>query len=270
MPLEIAVLLDLRAVEWEGRGVEIVLPPPGGRGIAPAPDVPRMSHREYGHRVGVFRMLREFSARGVATTVVMDVLTAEHYRPVLAAVLGSGAEVVAGGLSGSRAITSRMSLPEEQDYIGQTLERLEHATGLRPSGWSGVEQSQSERTPALLAEAGLTHVLDLCNDEQPYPLVEAEPLWALPVSWELSDLATMFHRGVTSRTYGRSLVLATERLRSDGATAPRTLLLHLHPWISGQPGRIGAVLAAIDQVRSAPGTLWTTPQAMLGRWRGSR
>jgi len=269
VPLEVGVLLDLRAVEWEGRDVEVVLPPPGGRGIAPAPDIPRMSHREYGHRVGVFRMLRELSEQQVTTTVVMDVLTATHYGPVVEAVMRSGAEIVAGGLSGSRAITARMSRAEEEDYIARTLAGLEAATGVRPDGWLGVEHSQSTRTPALLAAAGLTHVLDFGNDEQPYPLLEAEPLWALPVSWELSDLAAVFHRAVTPRTYGRSLVLAAERLQADGATAPRTLLLHLHPWLSGQPGRIGAVLAALDHIGAMPGTRWTTPRTLLARWRGA-
>lgn len=265
-PLMVGVLLDLRAVEWEGRDIEVVLPPPGGRGIAPAPDVPRMSHREYGHRVGVFRMLRELSARRIPTAVAMDALTATHYQPVVEAVMEAGAEIVAGGLSGSRAITSRMSRGEEEDYIASALAGLEAATGERPQGWLSVEHSQSERTPTLLAAAGLTHLLDFGNDEQPYPLLEAAPLWAVPVSWELSDLAAVFHRAVTPRTYGRSLVQATEQLASDGDVRPRILVMHLHPWLSGQPGRVGSVLSAFDRIGAIPGVHWTTPRTMLEVW----
>ncbi|GIT01551.1 MAG: hypothetical protein CM1200mP27_01760 [Chloroflexota bacterium] len=51
----------------------------GGLGVRPFPDFPRFSHREYGHRVGIFRVLDVLQKLGINATVAMDSQTAEHY-----------------------------------------------------------------------------------------------------------------------------------------------------------------------------------------------
>src|SRR5882757_2707791 len=111
----VSVVLDLGAVEWEmDIDADRAEPrPPGGRGVSAPPDVPRMSHREFGHRVGVFRLLRILHSLGIAPAAVIDVLTAEHYRPLLEHLLPAVTEVLAGGLSASRPISAAMSEDEE-------------------------------------------------------------------------------------------------------------------------------------------------------------
>jgi allantoinase len=178
----VAVLVDARAAEWETAAPAVGVP--GGRGTAPYPDYPRLSHREYGHRVGIWRLSGMLEELGVPWTAVLDVLTAEHYEAVLSLVLSQAKPVVAGGMSASRPITSRMVLAEERDYVESTLDRIQRATGTRPAAWMGPGWSQSTNTPRVLAEAGVELTLDWGNDELPYPIEAAPPLWAVPVSWE--------------------------------------------------------------------------------------
>lgn len=267
--LSLSVVVDLTAVEWEAPGNEPIVRPPGGRGAALFPDYPRMSHREYGHRTGIFRLLDHLDEVGVPVTVVIDVLTARHYPSLLEHLRPRTAEFVAGGISASRPITSAMGEDEECDYVGTTLDALEQALGLRPAGWAGPQQSQSARTPGILADLGVTYTTDWGNDEQPYAFRgEAEGLWSFPVSWELSDLSAMT-RDVADATYAASIVEAAETMESDGADHPRVMGLLLHPWISGQPYLTPLVRDALRRVLASGSVRATAPGNVLAAFRQS-
>jgi hypothetical protein len=255
----VSVVLHLGAVEWEGAQAGAPRPP-GGRGIAAPPDVPRMSHREFGHRVGVFRLLQILEGLGIAPAAAVDVLTAEHYRPLLDHLLPVASEVLAGGLSASRPITSTMGEDEERDYIATALDRLAAVVGSRATGWLGPEHGESARTPALLAEAGLAYVADWANDDLPYLMPGAGGgLWAFPLSWELSDFATAYLREVSPWTWVASVADAFDILHAEGG---RLLTLHLQPWLSGQAFRAAAVESALRHVRDA-GEVWFAPPAAV-------
>ena len=258
--IALSVLIDLTAVEWEQPNQPAIVPPPGGRGTQAYPDVPRMSHREYGHRTGVFRLLEAAEDLNIRPAVIIDVLTVEQYAPLLEHLDGRVAEYLAGGLSASRAITSRMSIEEERHYIGSTLDRLEGGLGVRLPGWVSPQRSESTRTPRLLAEAGVRYVGDWGNDEQPYPFEgEASGVWSFPLSWELSDESAMFLRKVSPSSYARALTDAHTVMKADGASSARVLGLHLHPWLTGQPFRINAVSRALERIVADDGTWLANP-----------
>jgi peptidoglycan/xylan/chitin deacetylase (PgdA/CDA1 family) len=114
----LCVIVTLEHLEWSRPPGSFQLPTlAGGYGPGPFPDVTGWSHREYGHRVGIFRVLDVLARHGVTPTIAMDVLTAEHYPFLVRHCLGRGAEIMAHGISVSRMITSRMSDEEEREYI---------------------------------------------------------------------------------------------------------------------------------------------------------
>lgn len=254
----VTLILDMRASEWEPPETAPVLPPAGGRGIAPYPDFPRMSHREFGHRVGVFRLLDITRSLGIAPAAVVDVLTVEEYGPLIDHLSAATSEFIAGGLSASRAITSSMGDDEELDYIRSTIARLSAKLGRQPVGWLGVEHSESTRTPHHLSRCGIGYVADWGNDEQPFPM-SVPNLWSFPLSWELSDLRAMFQRGVLPDDYARAIVEAFDVLHHDGATSGRVLALHLHPWISGQAFRAESIERALAHLKSRSDVWWASP-----------
>lgn len=261
----VSVVVHLTAVEWEDTA-SVAPRPPGGRGTGDPPDVPRMSHREYGHRVGVFRLLRVLEAVGIAPAAVVDVLTVEQYQPLMNHLLPAASEIVAGGLSASRPITSRMTEDEERDYIGTSLDRLSQALSSRPTGWLGPEHSESARTPALLAEAGLRYQADWANDDLPYPMTGAGPaLWAFPLSWELSDVATAYLRMVSPDTWADSVIAAFDVLHGEGG---RLLSLHLQPWLSGQAFRAASLERALRHLHDAGDVWFASPSDIVDHCRG--
>lgn len=259
----VSVVLDLGAVEWEETPPAV--PPVGGRGVGVYPDFPRMSHREFGHRVGIFRLLDMLHDLDIRPAAIVDVLTAEHYVEVIDHLRPAVGELVAGGLSASRPITSLMTEDEERHYIATSMDRLIDVLGVRPAGWRSPEHSESSRTPGLLAQAGLQYLLDWCNDDRPYPMSAEGDVWAFPLSWELSDVAAVHIREVSAEDYGASLTEAFDVLSDEGATSGRVLALHLHPWLSGQPFRASAVYQALRHIH-ASGTAWITTPHEIVNW----
>lgn len=256
--LALSVVIDLRAAEWESPENPPLIPPPGGRGISPYPDFPRMSHREFGHRVGIFRLIGILDSLGIRPAVAIDVMTVEEYPGLLEHLLDSTSEFIAGGLSATRPISSNMTEDEELQYIETTMDRLAGGLGIRPEGWLGVSHGESHRTPGLLAECGVRYVADWGNDERPYPLtVAGHDIWAFPLSWELSDLRAMHERGVSSKVYGESIAEACDVLAAD--TPGRVLALHLHPWVAGQAFRAEELERAFRSVSDQPESWWASP-----------
>ena len=164
--IALCVIVNLEHMEWrtpEGAFQSASLA--GGYGPSPFPDVTRWSHREYGHRVGIFRLLDSLDRYGIKATVAMDVLTAENYPYLVRHCLSRGCEIIGHGVSVSRQITSNMPEQEEREYIKTSVDGLTLATGTAPLGWLGPEYGESARTPQLLAQAGISYVCDWTNDE---------------------------------------------------------------------------------------------------------
>ena len=266
----LCVIVVLEHMEWE--------PPPGSYqvanlagGSAPRafPDYARLSHREYGHRVGVFRVLDVLDKYGIKATVAMDALTAENYPYLVSHCLDRGCEVIGHGISVSRMITSNMSLEEEDEYIRASIDTLTRATGSAPQGWLGPEYGESTRTPQLLAQAGLRYVCDWANDEQPYPMKTDEgQLFALPVMLELDDVIALAHRRVTIDSYGSMLKQAFDTMYRDGSSNGRLMVLNLHPWLIGQPFRIGVLDDAFGHIMRRQGVWAATGSEIIDWYRG--
>jgi allantoinase len=221
----------------------------GGYGWGPFPDVTAWSHREYGHRVGIFRVLDVLEKHAIKPTIAMDALTAEHYPFLVRHCMQRGCEIIAHGVSVNRMITSRMSEEDEREYIRASIDGLTRAIGTRPNGWLGPESGESARTPQLLAHAGIRYVCDWANDEQPYRMKVPEgELHALPVSFPLDDVNALWDRHIDTDRYGAMVRETFDTLYSDGTDNARLLVLNLHPFLIGQPFRIGCLAAALAYV----------------------
>ena len=265
--LALSVVVTLEHMEW--------LPPEGsfqpgnlagGSAARPFPDYARISHREYGHRVGIYRVLDVLERHGIRPTIAMDALTASNYPYLVRHCLDRGCEIIGHGVSVSRMITSNLSEQEERDYIRESLDALIEATGVAPVGWMGPEYGESERTPRLLGEAGIRYLCDWANDEQPYPLkVPAGELFALPVMLELDDVVAMAHRKVMVDRYGAMLTESFDEMYDDGADNGRAMVLSLHPWMIGQPFRIGVLDEALGHMMRRQG-VWAASGAEVVDW----
>ena len=263
----VCVIVTLEHMEWS--------PPPGtyqnpalsgGYGASPFPDVTRWSHREYGHRVGIFRLLEVLQKYGLKPTVAMDVLTAQNYPFLVRHCQNLECEIIGHGMSVSRLITSNMSEPEERQYIAESVQGLSAATGVPPRGWLGPEYGESERTPQLLAEAGIEYVCDWTNDEQPFTLNTApHRLLSLPVMLPLDDVSALWDRHVTIGRYVEMVQESFDTIYREGDDNGRLMVLNLRPWLMGQPFRVRYLAQALAYMMGHQG-VWAATGSEVADW----
>ena len=263
----LCVVIPLEHMEWQVRpGSFQVARLSGGSSPREFPDYARLSHREYGHRVGIFRLLDLLQKHGIRATIAMDALTAQNYPYLVKHCQDRGCEFIGHGISVSQMITSNMTEGEEREYIQTSLEALSKATGTQPRGWFGPEYGESDRTPQLLAQAGLTYVCDWTNDEQPFPMTTGEqPFFALPLMYELDDVVSISQKLMPVFDYERMLCESLDVLKEDGATTGRLLAVNWHPWLVGQPFRIGSIDRALSHIRSQGG-VWPATGSEIIDW----
>lgn len=222
----------------------------GASGLPPVqPQYAQVSTREYGLRVGFFRLAQALEDAGVRPAVALDAMTAEQYPFLVEYCLEHGYELIAHGIAATRPITSAMSLEDETVYLADSLRRLEYATGQVPSGWFGPSWSESTRTPGLLASFGLDYVCDWPNDEQPHLMGgAAASLVSLPMMMEYDDNYSLIVRNQTVGEYADAIRRGGARLALDAQASPRFLGLSFNAWISGKPWRVRAIAAAVRSV----------------------
>ena len=264
--IALSVVITLEKMEWIAPEGSFTVTLPGGIADRPFPDYARISHREYGHRVGIFRVLDVLERHGLKATVAMDVQTAEANPYLVDHCLQRGCEIIGHGVSASQMITSRMPEEEEREYLHASVEALRRATGVAPKGWLGPEHGESDRTPGLLAEAGLSYVCDWVNDEQPYAMTSgAGGLFALPLMWELDDINALWDRKVPIDRYGQLIQESFDGLYRDSAETGRLMAFNLHPWLIGQPFRISFLDQALSYVVRRQG-VWAATGSEVIEW----
>ena len=262
----LCVIVNLEKMEWSPPEGSFTPSLAGGSIGRAFPDYSRMAHREYGHRVGIFRVLEVLDKHGIKATVAMDALTAENYPYLVAHCKGRGCEIIGHGISVSQMITSNMPEEEEREYIRTSVEALRRATGTAPAGWMSPEYGESSRTPGLLAQAGISYVCDWANDEQPYPMkAQWGELFALPTMLEMDDIHALWDRRVAIDRYGLLLREGFDTLYRDGEQNGRLLVLNLHPWLIGQPFRIGVLDDALGYMVRRQG-VWAATGSQIIDW----
>ena len=266
-PLALVVVVNLEHMEWDAPdGSYQAANLAGGSTARPFPDYARISHREYGHRVGIFRVLNVLQKYSITPTLAVDALTAQHYPYLMNYCMNRGVEFMAHGISVSQMITSNMSADQELKYIQETMAAIKIATGAYPVGWLGPEYGESERTPQLLAKSNIKYVCDWANDEQPYPLKSPDgELTALPIMLELDDVIAMAHRRVNVDRYANMLTESCDVLYENGSDNGRLLVLNLHPWLIGQPFRINYLDEALSTIMNKP-LIWAATGSEVTNW----
>ena len=262
----LCAVVCLEHYEWSPPA-DAYMPPnlPGGvRG--PFPDIASFSRREYGNRVGIFRVMEVLDRWGIKATVAMDATVAEHYPFIVQECQKRGWEFIGHGIAVNRMITSNMSEDQEREYIQASLAAVEKATGKRPVGWLGPEYGESDRTPAILAEQGVRYVCDWPNDEQPYRMkVPQGALVSLPLLLDVDDTVAHWNRKVPIARWARMVTEAFDVLYQDGAKSGRLLALNLHPWLIGQPFRIPHLDQALEYICRQEG-VWKATGEEIVNW----
>ena len=267
--LAVCLLVELGHYEWQPPDNAFDPPthtPP--HSMNPYPDYVTVTFREYGHRIGIFRMMEVFDGLGVKATVPMDAYTADHYPRLVAECTSRGWELIGHGLTQRQAITNLMSEAAERDYIERSIAALRKATGRTPAGWLSPEHSQSIRTPQLLAEMGIRYCCDFPNDEQPYRLcTPSGELYALPTMIEIDDTIGHYNRKLPLQRWVQMVKETFDVMHRDAGETGLLLAFRLHPWCVGQPYRVKYLEEIVAYMARRQGTWMATGSEIIEWYR---
>jgi peptidoglycan/xylan/chitin deacetylase (PgdA/CDA1 family) len=225
----------------------------------PAPDLVNTAWRDYGNRVGAFRLFDRLGALGIRPAVLLNTNAYDEAPEVLTAARGIGAEIVGHGLSNSDSLAGRSEV-DERSYLTAVADRIRREEGAAPGGWSSPWLAHTSSTIDLLAETGYRYLLDLRLDDQPVWLVtRGGPLLAIPYAAELNDSSTMIGRQASAAEFAQMIVDEAAELHAAAAEQPLVLSIVLHSFISGTPFRLHQVGQALRAVAALPGTWFATP-----------
>jgi allantoinase len=245
----------------------------GGLGLSYSPGIPHpntynWAWREYGNRVGGWRLLDALLEHGIPPTVLLNSECYEHCPELVDAYRGAGAEFVGHGRTNS-VHPNDLDEDTERGMIRDVLETMTEHEGAAPAGWMSPGANPSAVTEDLLAELGFRYTLDWPMDDQPtWMRTRGGPLLSVPYPHEVNDVPMIaFHHG-TAGAFADMVIDTLDELLERSAQHPLVCGIVTHTFIVGQPHRLRRFRTAVEHLVGLPGVWLTTPGAIAEHYTG--
>lgn len=229
------------------------------------PDVFNYAWRDYGPRVGIWRMMKLLDRLGVRASVTLNSDVCAHNPIIIEEGVKRNWEFLGHGITNSQFLAG-MSEDQERQVIRTVHKTIKEATGKAPQGWLGPALAETYNTPDLLAEEGFTYVCDWNNDDQPYPMkVRKGRLLSVPYSVEVNDIPMFLEFTYTPDQFRQVICDQFDTLYEEGAETGRVMAIALHPFIIGQPFRIKCLEQALQYILRHR-DIWMTTGGEIAEW----
>jgi peptidoglycan/xylan/chitin deacetylase (PgdA/CDA1 family) len=244
----------------------------------------KLSHAEFGVRVGAPRILELLAARGIVSTWFVPGHTLETFPASTAAILAGGHEIGCHGWFHEDVAT--LARDEERELVERCATAVERVTGALPKGWRAPYWSLGEASLGLVEAAGFAYDSSLMADDyrlyrvrmgDRHSIAEGSrfgpegDLVEVPVSWALDDWPH-FEPSSSGDRDGLSapskvLEIWTEELRYAHAHAPGGLLtITMHPECIGRGHRMAMLERFIDAAAALDGVVFDRLDRYVERW----
>ncbi len=233
------------------------------------PDFPNYMWREYGQRVGVWRMFDAFDEAGVVPACTVNAQTCLRRRPMVDAAIQRGCEIIPHNFEQGELLTNFHDDPEkEEQVIAATLDVYRKTTGMTPKGWLSSSLRGTLNTADILVRRGLEFYCDTMNDDQPYTLTtDSGSLVSIPYSNEINDFTLLTRRGHTTDEFRDILIEEMNVLYEESASSGRIMNVGLHPHVSGRAYRIRALREFLQAAKKLDGIWWATRAEIAEHYR---
>ncbi len=243
----------------EGLGAELA---PGG----PQPDVLNFAWRDYGNRVGAWRMLAEFDRLQLPACVLLNTALYAYAPELVAAFRARGDEMVGHGRSNAER-QGILAEAEEARLIAEATAEMTRQEGRHPGGWLGPWISESRVTPDLLQEAGYTYLLDWCMDDQPiWMRTRKGRILSVPYPQELNDIPMIVGRKIGGDAFAAMIIDTFDEMLEQSRNQPLVMGIALHPYLVGQPHRLRPLRRALEHICASREDIWITTAGGIADW----
>jgi len=231
---------------------------------SPHPDVLGYGTRDYGNRVGIWRLFDIMDRHQIRCTVSLSLAVYEHYPEIREAIEARRWSILSHGVYNTRYHWD-LTEAEERAQIAEAQAIYERTTGRKLAGWFSPAISHTLNTPDLVAEAGMRYISDLYHDDQPTPIrVRKGELVSVPYSMDLND-AMIYRQPVEAEDFARMVMDHFDTVWREGATQGRVMCIALHPYMMTAPHRAKHLDRALQYILSHDG-VWQATGEEIADW----
>jgi len=232
----------------------------------PAPDVLNHSWREYGNRVGAWRVLELFARRNVPLAILLNSAVCDEAPELIEACTSQGCEMVAHGYSNSDTMAGMAEQPQ-LDYLRKVAAQIARATGKAPEGWAGPWLAETLQTPDLLQESGYSYLLDWCMDDQPvwFRCRGGKRIMAVPYPQEVNDIPAIAARKMGAPQFADLIIDQFDEMLELSKDRPLVMGVALHAYLVGQPHRLKHLRRALRHIAARREEIWLTTPGAIAR-----
>ncbi len=223
--------------------------PAAAGGGGKTPDVPTWAVRDYGNRVGIYRLMEVMARHGARGTVALNSeLCAEHPR-IIEECNRLNWELMGHNETNTKRLNS-VPAEEEAGLVSRTVRDIEKASGQVVKGWLSSGLSETWNSLDHLVDNNVKYIADWVNDDQPYPMTldDGRTIMSIPYSLELNDKPAFDKMHRTAEQFDMMIRRQFDVLWREGADQARVMAIALHPYIIGVPHRIGALDSALEYI----------------------
>jgi peptidoglycan/xylan/chitin deacetylase (PgdA/CDA1 family) len=253
--LALWVNVSLQHFPMNPQGKPVKLP---GSMTMPYPDLRHFTLRDYGNRVGIWRLLKAFDQYEIQPTFAVNAVLAERYPYLIAALRERGNEILAHSWSMDTVHAGGVDPALEAETIKRSIATLRASFDHPIRGWLSPGKLESPMTPELIRAEGIEYFCDWVNDELPYSFHTANgDLWAMPLATEIEDRLVVMDNQHSESSWAQQVIDAARFLLDESRTqGGRILSLSIHPWVMGQPHRVKHVEAVLEFLGAQEG-IWS-------------
>ena len=233
--------------------------------LGPQPDVRNFGWRDYGLRVGIWRIFDLMEELGLPMCHLLNASVCDEMPQIPVRIRQRGDEVVGHGYTNSER-QSDMDPKMEAAMIAHATRTLAESCGQRPYGWMGPWISETAITPDLLQEQGYKYLMDWPADDQPFWMnTRNGRILSVPYPIEINDTPTMLSRAQPATDFYTMIINQFDEMLRLSANQSLVFGVSMHTFCTGQPFRLYQVRRALQALINHPGfsTVWvTTPGAI--------
>ena len=208
---------------------------------------------EYGSRVGVWRILKEFQRRDLPLTVFAVATALQRHPDLTAEFQRLGHEIACHGLKWIHY--QNVGIDIEREHMREAVKVFQELTGEHPLGWYTGRDSPNTRS-LVVEHGGFLYDSDNYGDDLPFwtqvdlPNGGAkQPQLVVPYTLDTNDMRFATPQGFNSgEQFFSYLKDAFEVLYQEGEETPRMMSIGLHCRLAGRPGRFAALQRFLDHI----------------------
>lgn len=227
---------------------------------APPPDQRNYAWRDYGLRVGIWRIFDLMDRLKWPMCHLINSTVCENHPQIVQRIRQRGDDIIGHGRTNSER-QSDLDEAGEAALIREATTVLAQSFGRPPKGWMGPWIAESAVTPDLLKEAGYDFVMDWPADDQPFWMrTRSGPLLSVPYPIEINDSPAMLTRMQSATDFTQMIQDQFDMMLRLSDKASLVCGASLHTFVVGQPFRLAQLERALAYITQHPrfADVWVT------------